>query len=161
MPAVVYVAKFKGHIDHHYDVKEEQAYVADRRTPLEAPYRDKSEFDKYYSEQSHLAAIAELQAQHKVEMDKATNLLDQENGIIRSPDGWIIARLSKEIEFDSEHLMNTRPDKEELIAELHNIDSYYLVIDHKLNDGAELKKTKNGAWLRITDVIQLINKVLK
>ena len=46
-PNIVYVAKFVGNTEHHYDVKEEQAYVADRRTPLEAPYRDKDDFSEY------------------------------------------------------------------------------------------------------------------
>lgn len=33
----------------------------------------------------------------------------QENGIIRAPDGYLIGRLTDEIEFDSEHLIQELP----------------------------------------------------
>ena len=52
-PSILYIAKFKDHEDSHYNAKEEQAYVADRRTPLEAPYRIKKDYGKYFSEEKY------------------------------------------------------------------------------------------------------------
>ena len=97
MPDVIYAAKFTGNTEHHYDVKEEQAYVADRRTPLEAPYRNKENFKPYYSQ----AHIDELNAKHKEELkaqrEALLNKLWSETYIHRNEEGWQ-TRLSKLID---------------------------------------------------------------